>query len=337
MILLFAALLPLFQLPPPAAWSAQKGLTHPPSPLRGYGEAGLWVRASALTSSYTPERVYDTRARAFTDFELMLADAARADVVFIGEQHDDPNTHALELAVLEGLTRRNVPLILSLEMFERDVQETIDRYLAGTIDEEEFLKTSRPWPRYATDYRPLVEFARAQRMRVVAANVPRRLAADVSRGGLDALQALGSDRALAARDLQCPTEGEYYTRFVAQMSGHPMPGDEQATPEQTRARNDRFYLAQCVKDETMAESLATAFDAESGAPRTIVHVTGAFHSDFAEGTAARTRRRLPDRRIVVISVLPVPSADIDTVRPTDADMKRADFLIYTVAPPTNER
>lgn len=318
------ALLPLLQVPPP-------------SPLRSYGDAGMSVRASALTSAYTPERVYDTRARAFTDFELMLADAARADVVFIGEQHDDPNTHALELAVLEGLTRRSVPLILSLEMFERDVQETLDRYLTGTIAEEEFLKGSRPWPRYATDYRPLVEFARAQRLRVVAANVPRRLAADVSRGGLGALESLGPDRALAARDFECPTEGAYYTRFVAQMSGHPMPGDEQPTPEQTRARNDRFYLAQCVKDETMAESIAAAFAAQSGAPRTIVHVTGAFHSDFAEGTAARTRRRLPDRRVVVISVLPVPSSDIDTVRPTDEDMKRADFLVYTVAPPPSDR
>ena len=52
----------------------------------------------------------------------MLADLARADAVFVGEQHDDPNTHRLELAILEGLTRRGVPVIVALEMFERDVQ-----------------------------------------------------------------------------------------------------------------------------------------------------------------------------------------------------------------------
>ena len=57
----------------------------------------------------------------------MLADLARADVVFVGEQHDDPNTHRLEAAILEGLRRRGVPVTLSLEMFERDTQAGLNR------------------------------------------------------------------------------------------------------------------------------------------------------------------------------------------------------------------
>src|SRR5262245_40301762 len=92
-----------------------------------------------ITWSYVPQRVYDTRQKAFGDFETMLADLARADVIFLGEQHDDPNTHRLELAVLEGLTRRRVPLVLALEMFERDAQSLVDQYLAGKIPEEQFL------------------------------------------------------------------------------------------------------------------------------------------------------------------------------------------------------
>src|SRR5436190_19981597 len=114
-------------------------------------------------ASYVPQRVYDTRQKAFSDFESMLADLARADVVFVGEQHDDPNTHRLELAVLDGLIRRRVSLVVAMEMFERDVQPAIDRYLAGTAAEDEFLKAARPWPRYASDYRPILEFARAHR------------------------------------------------------------------------------------------------------------------------------------------------------------------------------
>ncbi len=51
----------------------------------------------------------------------MLADVVSADVIFVGEQHDDVNTHRLELAVLEGLARRRDNVIVSLEMFERDV------------------------------------------------------------------------------------------------------------------------------------------------------------------------------------------------------------------------
>ena len=110
--------------------------------------------------SYVPQRVFDSRQRTFGDFESMLADLARADVVFVGEQHDDPNTHRLELAIVEGLLRRRAPIVIGMEMFERDVQPVLDQYLAGTIPEEQFLKESRPWPRYATDYRAIVELAR---------------------------------------------------------------------------------------------------------------------------------------------------------------------------------
>ena len=106
----------------------------------------LSVFVPVLQASYVPQRVYDMRQKTFSDFETMLADLARADAVFVGEQHDDPNTHRLELAIVEGLTRRGVPVVVAMEMFERDVQGAVDQYAAGTMTEEQFLKESRPWP-----------------------------------------------------------------------------------------------------------------------------------------------------------------------------------------------
>ena len=277
----------------------------------------------AQTPAYVPERVYDTQKRTFVDFEVMLAGLAPADVVFVGEQHDDPNTHRLEAAILEGLKRRGIAPVVSLEMFERDVQPLIDAYLAGTASEEDTLKGARPWPRYKTDYRSLVEFAKANGLPVLAANVPRRLAAAVAKGGREALEAMPeADRALAARQLECPTDG-YFDRFVKSMGEHPA-ADQ--TAEQKRAMTERYYWSQCVKDETMAESIAAAFAKKSGGP--IVHYNGAFHSDFGLGTAERTRRRLPGKRIVVISMLPV--ASLDALTPSDEDLKRADYLVFTV-------
>lgn len=144
-------------------------------------------------AGYTPHRVYDAAEKRFSDFEAMLLELSRADIVLVGEQHDDPNTHRLERAILEGLSRRRSSIVLALEMFERDVQRNVDDYLAGTLAEVEFLRTSRPWPRYATDYRPLVEFARAHRWPVIAGNAPRRYATRVATDGLVALDSLPAE------------------------------------------------------------------------------------------------------------------------------------------------
>jgi uncharacterized iron-regulated protein len=291
--LVAAIFVPFLQPPAPPAQPAP----HPP-----------------VLSSYVPQRVFDTRRNAFGDFESMLADLTRADAVFLGEQHDDPNTHRLELAVVEGLTRRGVPVVVALEMFERDVQSLVDRYVAGTITEEQFLKESRPWPRYATDYRPVIEFARAHKLPIVASNTPRRIATDVSKTGLAVLDGLGADRALVAKDVSCKPSGSYYDRFVAAMGGH-----QGTTPN--------FFYAQCVKDETMGEAVADAFR-KATERVTIVHINGAFHSDFGEGAAESARRRLPGRRIAVVSFFPVE--DIDGEKPDSDDLTRADYLVFTL-------
>ena len=289
---------------------------------------------------YVPERVYDTRRQAFADLESMLADLAKTDVVFVGEQHDDPNTHRLEAAILDGLRRRGVTITLSLEMFERDTQAGLDTYLAGTIAEEEFLKASRPWPRYATDYRSLVEMAKAQGWPVIASNVPRRYASSIAKTGLSALDGLPSpERAWVAADLRCPRD-VYFDRFAETMSGHQGPGEqpssagekpvspgEKPSKEDQRATTERYYFSQCVKDETMAEAIAAGF--ERHGRKLVVHLNGAFHSDFGLGTAERVRRRLNDRRVAVVSVLPVK--DLDAVAPAGDDLKRADYLVYTFA------
>jgi uncharacterized iron-regulated protein len=299
--------------------------------------------AQLAPSAYVPERVFDTRRGAFADLVVMIADLATADVILVGEQHDDPNTHRLEQAILEGFLRRRVRVIVSLEMFERDVQAAVDQYLAGSIPEEEFLKSSRPWPRYATDYRPLVELARGHGWPVVAANVPRRLAADVAKSGRAALDSLSAaDRALAARDLLCPQDA-YFERFSEAMGGHatgtakqpPAPGGEPPAqaPNAVEAATERYYWSQCVKDETMAESIAAAIDRRAEQKGPVVHFTGAFHSDFGAGTAERTRRRLAGRRVVVVSILPVPS--LDGLAPSEEDLTRADFLLYTHKPTPN--
>ena len=290
---------------------------------------GLWAQG------YTPHRVFEAGRNRFADFEAMAADLATADVVLLGEQHDDPATHRLQLAVLEGLARRRGQIVLSLEMFERDVQEPLDHFQMGHTPEAEFLAEARPWPRYATDYKPLVDLAIAQKWPVVAANVPRPVASAVAKGGLAVLaDRPESERAWQASDRQCAATGDYFERFVQAMGGHPADSakeSDDAKAREARASSERYYASQCLKDETMAESIAQAVVAGSrgGKRPLVVHVNGAFHSDFRQGTTERVARRLPTHRIVAVTFVPVKDLDRVTA-PDRRERRRADYLVYTL-------
>jgi uncharacterized iron-regulated protein len=278
--------------------------------------------AAAPTSGYTPHRIYDVAAGEFIDFETFVARAAAADVVMFGEQHRHRPTHRMQLALLEGLDRRGEASV-SMEMFERDVAHILSGYVAGTVAHATLLAHARPWPNYFPDYHPLVELARERGWPAIAANVPRSIAGQVAQGGLTSLDALDrASRPHVAAELHCP-EDDYRERFFAEMRRHPSGHGE--PPDEEEARLQRYYESQCVKDETMAESIVAALRADAHRP--VVHFTGAFHSDHGDGIPVRLRRRMPDVRM--ISITTVPIADLDAVDPAP-HAARADYLLFTL-------
>ena len=284
-----------------------------------------------VTTAASPAalRVYDSKAAKFISFEQLIDAAAKVDVVFFGEQHDDPATHSAEAAVLAAIGAKRGEVTLTMEMFERDVQPLLDQYLAGTISEKNFLDGARPWDRYATDYRPMVELSRVHGWPVIAANVPRRIASAVSRKGLAVLDTMAkSERAFAAAENLCPKDA-YYTKFAQTMTGHGAGGGPPtAADAASMARmTDLFYEAQCVKDETMGESIANALAKWPG--RIVYQVDGAFHSDAGLGTAARVKRRVPAVKSVVLTGVPV--ADLAKADPRE-HVERADYVLFTRAP-----
>lgn len=226
--------------------------------------------------------------------EKMAKELKKYDLIFFGEYHENAIIHGLQSQLLPLLYKNNKRLILSFEMFERDAQESVDSYLAGDINEEEFLGTSNPWPNYPTDYRPLIEFARDKRLKVIAANIPRRLAGLVARNGTQALDELSlDDKMLMALEVSAP-EGEYKDKFLATMQAngmHAMPGDNQMM--------ERLFYAQCMKDDTMAESIAQY--RECHPKHQIIHFNGDFHSRAFLGTVERLKSRMPKLKIAVIS------------------------------------
>ncbi len=224
-------------------------------------------------------------------FDAMIADLSEADVVFLGEEHDNDVGHRLQLETVRALHAARPELVISLEQFEADVQGVLDLYLAGGIDEAEFLERSRPWPNYAEHYRPVIEYARANGLAVVAANVPRPEARRVAYEGLGVAGALEHAPWSTWVD-----EPEYAERFAAAM------GRAHMAEEDEGLRN--WFAAQCTKDDKMAESIARAVVAgrSAGGDPLVVHLCGRFHSDYRLGTASRLLRRLPTLDVRVVGM-----------------------------------
>lgn len=218
------------------------------------------------------------------------ADAlAAADVVVLGEMHGTRALHELHLELIRELhERRGRDLVIAMEMFERDVQSKLLMYLSGDLDEGRFREDARPWPDYVRDYRPVVQFAKRNGIIVLAANAPRSLAAKVAREGLAAVQ--GDPN--VARTVSAP-EDDYWEAFLVAMKGHPGVSAESM---------QRMYQAQCLKDDTMAESIVDHVQRQRGTGRRplVVLICGHMHSDYRRGTVARILSRWPgcDARVL---------------------------------------
>ena len=228
------------------------------------------------------------------DYDQMLTQLAQADVVLFGEQHNDPIAHWLELQVTKDLARLKGPgkLVLGLEMFERDVQPLLTQYAAGTLPDSAFERQSRPWPNYATDYRPLLLLARAQQLPIIGTNAPRRYAQQVARGSLAALDALPAlDKSYLA---PLPLAVDYSLPGYQNMAA--MFGDA-AAAHGGGAQN--IIQAQALKDATMAYAIRTS--RQPG--QTLLHFNGSYHSDHHDGIVAYLRQAAPKLRIKTLSLV----------------------------------
>lgn len=239
-----------------------------------------------------------------------------ADVVFLGETHDDDTTHRLQEAVYAALLEaRDKKVVLAMEMFERDVQATLDEYLQGKIDEKTFLEKSRPWGNYREAYRPLVELAKSNGQPVVAANFPRSLRMKLMQTGSKNLDGLGEDRKLAPEQL-LPNSSLYWKRADNATRSHSMFMTVE-TDEQSR-----LISTQSLWDNSMGEACVKALDANPGYQ--VLHVNGGFHTEYWDGTAAQVRQRKPDAKIMTVAIR--PASNPNSVQLNGAPV--ADFVVF---------
>jgi uncharacterized iron-regulated protein len=324
----------------------------------------IWSRAAlalvalcpALAAQEIEQDILDTayvagEYRVFTGagqpatLEDVVAAMGASEVVFVGETHDDPTGHALELELLSrahlvyGSSR---PLALSLEFFQRDVQPILDEYLADVITEKAFLDDGRPWPRYDSDYRSLIEHAKSNQVPVIAANAPRRYANRVGRLGRASLDDLGAGaRATLAPlpygEASAAYRDQWIQTIMAVMEEEQMKcgkpivdttaadtGAAHGGHQSAHANMGNQLDSQVLWDATMAywvnDHLVRAPDA------LVLHMVGSFHVARGTGIPEQLERYRPGTRSMIVMLRPV--ADVETFEPAPSGVW-GDFVIQT--------
>lgn len=261
-------------------------------------------------------RIVDLRTGDDATVEAVVAELAECDVVFLGELHDNPAGHELHHDLVARLHAQRPDLAISLEMFERDVQGVVDDYLRGRIDEETFLRESRPWRDYEPFYKPFVESARRHRLDVIAGNVPRDIASKISKGE----EPTRDEHRYVPRVTTTPDDG-YRERFVDLMKSHVGTGGDDAM--------QRYYAAQCLKDDAMAEAIVDHLAVRGTRRPLVVHVCGSFHVEHGHGTALRVLTRRPLLRTAVVTMEAVD--DVAGFTPERGDT-RAHYVVVVPQP-----
>jgi len=257
-------------------------------------------------------------------YKKLLKNAAEADMVFFGELHNNAIAHWLQLELTKDLYENKKNLILGAEMFEADNQAALNQYLAGTINEDTLAVRARLWPNYGTDYAPLVDFAKDNKLPFIATNIPRYQASAVYKGGFEALEAMTPEEKQWSAPLPISYDPDLpgYHKMKEMMAGH---------------GGDNLPKAQAIKDATMAHFIWNNYKAG----QLFIHYNGSYHSDkhvgpvntnvFADGIPYFLTNYQADLSILLITT--ITQADISTL---DAEhYHKAHFILVVDEDVTN--
>lgn len=221
--------------------------------------------------------------------EQLFAIAGDARIVYLGETHDNPASHRLEVQLLAALAGRHPGRqALGMEMFSRSQQPALDRWVAGELTEKAFLRESRWFENWSMDfgyYRDLLNLARERRIPVIALNAEKSLVAAL-RGKSPEELAAGERARLPELDLTDP----YHRALVEAIFGD---------SSHKGVQIDGFVRIQTLWDETMAESAARYLTSPAGSDKHLLVVAGGNHVRSGFGIPRRVFRRLPASYLLI--------------------------------------
>ena len=248
--------------------------------------------------------IYDQNGKKAT-YKDIINSSKKAEVLLFGEYHDNSVVHWLELEITKDLFGKIV-LVLGAEMLEADNQKQVNQYLNGEINQKKLDSTARLWPNYKTDYKPLVDFAKENKIDFIATNIPRRFASLVFKNGFEALEKLSNEEKswMAPLPLKYDAALPGYSKMIQEMGGH---------------GGENLPKAQASKDATMAHFINKNRKENS----IFIHYNGSYHSDNFEGINWYLKQENPTIKIVTIAT--VSQNDVSKLEPEY--LGKANFII----------
>ncbi|HOE05585.1 MAG TPA: ChaN family lipoprotein [Bacteroidales bacterium] len=254
-------------------------------------------------------QIFDRNGNAVM-YSDMLKSTTSAQVVLFGELHNNALCHWLEFELAKDLyAAKGEKLIMGAEMLETDGQLLLDEYLQDLMAEKNYKEQARLWQNYATDYAPLVNFAKEKKLRFIATNIPRHYASMVAKGGFEALNSLSDP----AKALICPLPVPYDENLDCYKSMLSMGGG------MGKQGNPNLPKAQAVKDATM-----THFILKNMKPGDVfLHFNGSYHSDNGESMVWYLKKS--GQRLNIVTISTVEQTDVSTL--SEEYKNRADFIL----------
>ena len=252
------------------------------------------VKSQVTEKNY---KIYSVKQAKEVSINDIIEDMKNNDVLFYGEEHNDSVTHYLENKIFESLFQKyQSNMVLSMEMFERDVQPIMNEYLTSEIREKNFKKDARAWSNYR-DYRPMVEFCKTNKLDVVCANAAGRYSNLAGRKGQKALMALPLESKKFFAPLPYDTaSGKYYDKLMG-LSHDPNDTSKKAEPVMGMG-GFNLVMAQSLWDATMAYSISEYLKLHKG--KKVFQVNGRFHSDEGFAIATQLKKYNPKVKLLII-------------------------------------
>ena len=243
---------------------------------------------------FSQGRIIDLKTGEAIGFPDLIDQLKTVDVVFIGEVHNNPEHHLIQVQLLQALMASfTPPPAVAMEFFDTTRQPVLDRFMNGDLDETAFLKQvdwKKSWRFPYHLYRPILWTSRDKGTVLLGINAPNSVVKKVARSGLLSLTA--EERRQVARDMDLTN-----TAHREFLDGIFKQHQTDKNLKHGMQNFDHFYQAQCVWDETMAETIADHMKAHGGK---MVVFTGNGHIVNKFGIPDRVLRRVDVKTATIV-------------------------------------